>query len=280
MAGILLNAYPFIRQDWDWSTFRILGVLQRIALAYGISACLIIRYDFKQMIKILTGILLFYWVLLWIGGSPNPYGLETNLVRRIDILLLGEQHLYSGFGVYFDPEGLLSTLPSVGTIIIGYLMGGMLHTTKNYNDCARRMAIFGLAITLIGYVWGFIFPINKALWTSSYVLFTGGIATIVLSGLTYAIDIKKWKDGFWVFEVFGTNSIFLFILSGVWTKTIINIKRDLDGISVNAYHYLYKTVFVPIGGELNGSLLFAISHVAGFWLILLWMHRKDIKIKL
>jgi len=195
-------------------------------------------------------------------------------------LLLGEQHLYSGFGVYFDPEGLLSTLPSVGTIIIGYLMGGMLHTTKNYNDCARRMAIFGLAITLIGYVWGFIFPINKALWTSSYVLFTGGIATIVLSGLIYAIDIKKWKGGFWVFEVFGTNSIFLFILSGVWTKTIINIKRDLDGISVNAYHYLYKTVFVPIGGELNGSLLFAISHVAGFWLILLWMHRKDIKIKL
>ena len=79
MAGILLNAYPFIRQDWDWSTFRILGVLQRIALAYGISACLIIRYDFKQMVKILTGLLIFYWGLLWIGGTGDPYGLKQIL---------------------------------------------------------------------------------------------------------------------------------------------------------------------------------------------------------
>jgi len=280
MAGVLLNAYPFIRQDWDWSTFRILGVLQRIALAYGISACLIIRYDFKQMTKILTGILLFYWGLLWIGGSTSPYGLETNLVRKVDMLLLGERHLYSGFGLYFDPEGLLSTIPSVGTVIIGYLMGGMLHTTKNYDDCAKRMAIFGSAIVLIGWVWGYLFPINKALWTSSYVLYTGGIAALVLSVLTYLIDIKKWKNAFWVFEVFGTNSIFLFILSGVWTKTIINIERNLNGTTVNAYHYLYKTIFVPIGGDINGSLLFAMSHVMGFWLILLWMYKKDIQIKL
>ena len=280
MAGVLLNAYPFIRQDWDWSTFRILGVLQRIALAYGISACLIIRYDFKQMTKILTGILLFYWGLLWIGGSTSPYGLETNLVRKVDMLLLGERHLYSGFGLYFDPEGLLSTIPSVGTVIIGYLMGGMLHTTKNYDDCAKRMAIFGSAIVLIGWVWGYLFPINKALWTSSYVLYTGGIAALVLSVLTYLIDIKKWKNAFWVFEVFGTNSIFLFILSGVWTKTIINIERNLNGTTVNSYHYLYKTIFVPIGGDINGSLLFAMSHVMGFWLILLWMYKKEIQIKL
>ena len=280
MAGILLNAYPFIRQDWDWSTFRILGVLQRIALAYGIAACLIIRYDFKQMVKILTGLLLFYWAILLIGGSNNPYNLETNLVRRIDLLLLGEKHLYSGFGIYFDPEGLLSTIPSIGTVIIGYLMGGMLHTTKNYNDCAKRMAIFGMIITLIGYLWGFIFPINKALWTSSYVLFTGGIACIVLSALTYLIDIKKWKNLFWVFEVFGTNSIFLFILSGIWTKTIIKIKFEIDQVSVNAYHYLYKTIFVPIGGDLHGSFLFAILHVIAFWLVLFWMYRKNIRIKL
>jgi len=142
------------------------------------------------------------------------------------------------------------------------------------------MAIFGACIALVGFLWGFVFPINKALWTSSYVLFTGGIASMVLSVLTYAIDIKHWKRAFWMFEVFGTNSIFLFILSGLWTKTIINIYRDLDGVSVNAYHYLYKTIFVPIGGELNGSFFFAISHVIGFWLILYWMYNKDIKIKI
>ena len=280
LAGIILNAYPFIKQDWDWSSFRILGVLQRIALAYGLSALMIIRFDFKQMVQILTGILLFYWGILWVGVSGDPFGLETNLVRKLDILILGEKHLYRGFGLYFDPEGLLSTIPSVGTVIIGYLMGGMLHTTKNYTDCSKRMAIFGIVITLIGYIWGFAFPINKALWTSSYVLFTGGIATIILSILTYLIDIKYWKRPFSFFEVFGTNSIFLFMISGLWAKTIINIKLELNDSSVSAYHYLYKTIFLPVAGDLNGSLLFALSHVLGFWLILYWMYRKEIRIKL
>ena len=280
LAGIILNAYPFIKQDWDWSSFRILGVLQRIALAYGLSALMIIRFDFKQMVQILTGILLFYWGILWVGVSGDPFGLETNLVRKLDILILGEEHLYRGFGLYFDPEGLLSTIPSIGTVIIGYLMGGMLHTTKNYTDCSKRMAIFGIVITLIGYIWGFAFPINKALWTSSYVLFTGGIATIILSILTYLIDIKNWKRPFWFFEVFGTNSIFLFMISGLWAKTIINIKLELNDSSVSAYHYLYKTIFFPVAGDLNGSFLFALSHVLGFWLILYWMYRKEIRIKL
>jgi len=280
MAGIILNAFPFIRQGWDWSDFRIMGVLQRIALAYGFSAIMIIRFDFKQLIQVLSAILLFYWALLFIGARQAPFDLETNFARTIDILILGETHLYNGFGVHFDPEGLLSTIPSIGTVIIGYLMGGMLHTTKNFTDCAKRMSVFGFALIIIGYSWGFIFPMNKPLWTSSYVLFTGGISAVFLAVLTYLLDIKNWKKPFWVFEVFGTNSIFLFILSGIWAKTIIYIKRDLDGEMTSAYHYLYKTIFVPIAGDLNGSLLFALSHVLGFWLILFWMYRKKIQIKL
>ena len=106
------------------------------------------------------------------------------------------------------------------------------------------------------------------------------LAAIILSFLTYLIDIKHWKKPFWFFEVFGTNSIFLFIISGLWVKTILNIDRELDGNMVNAYHYLYKTVFVPMAGDLNGSLLFALSHVLGFWCILYWMHKKNIQIKL
>jgi predicted acyltransferase len=229
---------------------------------------------------VLTGILIFYWGLLWLGGGSDPYGLETNLVRKIDIWLFGEKHLYGGFGMPFDPEGLLSTLPGIATVLIGYLMGGMLHTTKNYTDCAKRMATFGGITMVVGWLWGFIFPINKALWTSSYVLFTGGIAALVLAGLTWLIDIKKWKQPFWPFEVFGTNSIFLFIASGLWTKTILAIKLDLDGKSVSAYNYLYKTIFVPMAGDMNGSLLFALTHVLGFWLVLYWMYRKKIQIKL
>ncbi len=280
IVGILLNAYPFIRQDWDWSNFRILGVLQRIALTYGISACLIIKYDFKQMTKILVGILASYWAILLIGSPNDPYSLEMNIVRKLDILILGENHLYSGYGLKFDPEGLLSTIPCIGTLIIGYLMGGMLHTTKNFSDCSKRMFMFGSIIAGIGYAWGFILPLNKALWTSSYVLYTGGVAAIILSIITFCVDIKKWKKPFWFFEVFGTNSIFLFIVSGLWTKTILKIQMDFNGKSITAYSYLYRTMFEPVVGELNGSLLFAISHFIVFWLLLYWMYKKDIRIKL
>ena len=286
MAGVLLNAFPFIRQDWDFSTLRIMGVLQRIALAYGLSAILIIKYDFKQLIQILIAILLFYWGLLWFGSTEDPYSLTDNVIRRFDIFIFNPSHLYHGFrdslnaNIAFEPESILSTIPAVATVLIGYLMGGMLHTTKNYADCSKRMSLFGTTLIIIGLLWSIILPINKALWTSSYVLFTGGISAITLAGLTYLIDNKGIKRPFWIFEVFGTNSIFLFIISGLWVKTILAVKLSLNGNEVNAYNYLYKTLFVPILGNLNGSLFFAIFHVIGFWLILFWMQRKNIKIKL
>ncbi len=286
MAGVLLNAFPFIRQDWDFSTLRIMGVLQRIALAYGLSAILIIKYDFKQLIQILIAILLFYWGLLWFGSTGDPYSLTDNVIRRFDIFIFNPSHLYHGFrdslnaNIAFEPESILSTIPAVATVLIGYLMGGMLHTTKNYADCSKRMSLFGTTLIIIGLLWSIILPINKALWTSSYVLFTGGISAITLAGLTYLIDNKGIKRPFWIFEVFGTNSIFLFIISGLWVKTILAVKLSLNGNEVNAYNYLYKTLFVPILGNLNGSLSFAIFHVIGFWLILFWMQRKNIKIKL
>jgi len=212
LAGILLNAFPFIKQDWNWESFRFFGVLQRIAIAYGISAILIIRYDFKIILKIITSILLFYWAALFFFNPQSSYSIETNIVRAIDLFLFGEKHLYKGFGIAFDPEGLFSTIPAVATVLIGYLLGGMLHTTKNFNDCAKRMSILGLTLILSGYLWGFILPINKPLWTSSYVLFTSGFGALSLSFLTYLIDIKGYKKYFIPFEIFGTNSIFLFLL--------------------------------------------------------------------
>ena len=185
-----------------------------------------------------------------------------------------------GTGIPFDPEGLLSTLPAVVTVILGYIVGGMLHTTKDFLDNIKRMVIWGTGLILSGWVWGFVFPINKQLWTSSYVLFTSGIATLVLAILVYMIDIQKWKDPLWFFEVFGTNSIFLFVMSGLWTKTILRIKFDLEGQLTSGYNYLYETFFVQVAGNLNGSLLFALTHMAGWWLVLYWLYRKNIQVKL
>jgi len=280
LAGCFIHAYPFIQQDWDWSSFRIMGVLQRIALAYGIAAIMVIHLDLKKLLISATGMLVFYWGLLWIGGGGDPYGLETNLIRKIDILILGEKHLYGGTGIQFDPEGLLSTIPSVVTVLIGYFVGAMLHTTKDFLDNIRRMSILGIGLIIVGLLWDLIFPINKQLWTSSYVLYTGGIATLFLAILSWIVDIKKWKKPLWAFEVFGTNSVLLFVLSGIWAKTILRISFSLDGNTVSGYSYLYRSLFAPIAGDLNGSLLFALAHVLGFWLILYWLYRKKIFIHL
>ena len=280
LAGTLIHAFPFIQQDWDWSSFRIMGVLQRIALAYGIAAIMVIHLDLKKIFITALGILIAYWGILWIGGGEDPYSLEHNLIRKIDIFLLGESHLYGGTGIQFDPEGLLSTIPSVVTVLIGYLVGSMLHTTKDFLDNVKRMSTFGIGLMIVGIIWGLLFPINKQLWTSSYVLFTGGIATLILSLLCFMIDIKKWKKPLWVFQIFGTNSIFLFVLSGLWTKIILRLRFDLEGQSISGYGYLYKTLFVPIGGDMFGSFLFAFAHLVGFWLILLWLYRKKIFINL
>ena len=109
---------------------------------------------------------------------------------------------------------------------------------------------------------------------------TGGIATLVLAFLSWVIDIKKVRKPLWAFKVFGTNSILLFVMSGLWTKTILKISFLLNDAKVSGYSYLYKSLFVPLAGDLNGSLLFALSHVLGFWLILYWLYRKKIFINL
>ena len=105
IAGSFIHAFPFIQQDWDWSNYRIMGVLQRISLAYGIAAIMVIHLDLKKIFISSIGILLAYWGILWLGGGIAPYSLESNFIRKIDILVLGESHLYGGTGIQFDPEG-------------------------------------------------------------------------------------------------------------------------------------------------------------------------------
>lgn len=281
--GLLLNAFPFIKQDWDWSTLRILGVLQRIALAYFFASIIVIRTDIKGLVMISFGLLVSYWLLLtgygWYSGL-DPYGLKTNLVLVFDKLILGESHLWGGTGIQFDPEGLLSTIPSIVTILIGFLVGTMIKTANDHKDNAQRMAVLGALLVILGWIWAFLFPINKQLWTSSYVLYTGGIATIVLSAMIWLIDVQGLKLWSKPFVIFGSNSIFIFVASGIWAKILLMIKFDLDGKLVSGYSYLYKTVFQPLAGDLNGSLLFALFHVLMFWLILAWMYKKKIFIKL
>jgi predicted acyltransferase len=260
-----------------------MGVLQRIALAYLLASMIVVRANIKGIVQISMGLLIGYWLLLlghgWMTGV-DPYALETNLQGVIDIIILGKDHLYRGTGIPFDPEGLLSTIPSAVTVLIGFLVGTMIKTAKDHQDNCQRMAVLGALLIILGWLWGFAMPINKQLWTSTYVFFTAGIGTLVLAGMIWLIDVKRMNGWTKPFVIFGANAIFLYALSGIWTKIMLKIRFDIDGALISGYGYLYKTVFQPFAGDINGSLLFGLFHVFMFWLILAWMYKKKIFIKI
>ena len=216
VIGLFINSFP----QWttDYSQLRIMGVLQRIALAYGLAALLVLSFSRKGVALVSVVVLFLYWGLLYFLGGADPYSLEGNITSTADAAVLGQQHLYSGFGIPFDPEGLFSTIPAVITVVLGYFAGMLISVTER-NRVPLKLAAFGAILTLLGWLWGFILPINKLLWTSSYVLYTGGIAALLFALLIYIIDLKKYKKWTSFFIVFGMNPLFIYALSELWAQT-------------------------------------------------------------
>ncbi len=276
--GLFLNSFPQWKKDFSY--LRIMGVLQRIALVYGIGSILVLSFKQKMLPFISVAILLLYWGILYWFGTGNVYSLEGNATIPFDKWIFGENHMYKGFGIRFDPEGLLSTFPAIASVLIGYLIGVLI---KESEKKAVPAKIIGLGIVglIFGLMWNIVFPINKALWTSSYVLYTSGWACIVLGILIYIIDVLEYKRWTNFFVVFGKNPLFIFFLSGLWTLTIIYLIRiPVSGEkTVSGYSWLYHNVFQPLAGDINGSLLFALAHVVLFWLIGFVLYRKKIFIK-
>ncbi len=268
--GLALTAFPFYNKDY--SHLRILGVLQRIALAYGLAAVWV--YHLRQVrLLIITSLLVLvgYWLLLWLAGGPDPYSLTHNLPRQLDLLVLGANHMWHGHGLAFDPEGLLSTLPAAVSVVSGYLLGLLIQQTRR----PAPVWLAGALLLAAGYLWSLAMPINKSLWTSSYVLVSSGIAALVLGLLIYLIDIGGLAGWAKPFEIFGMNPLAVFILSILWVKIYFMIHIG----DRNMYGWLYHTVFEPIGNPTFGSLLFALFHVAGCWLVAWLLYRKQIVIK-
>lgn len=277
-VGIFLAIFPkFFR---DYSELRIPGVLQRIALAYGIGAIICLSFRRELLWIIVAVILLGYWGLLYFSGGADPYSLQSNLVGKLDLAILGAGHIYKGYGIPFDPEGLLSTLPAVATVIIGYFTGQTIDNTGKKGAILLKLILFGIASTGLGYLWGLVFPINKPLWTSSYVLYTAGLAMIFLSLIYLVADMAKWQKWGTFFLVFGTNAIFAYALAGIWTRTMLNIKIHSGENVIILYSWIYKYVFAPLAGNINGSLAFAVFQVLLVWSLVLILYRKKIFIKL
>jgi len=274
--GLILAIFPYF--DRDYSTLRIMGVLQRIAIAYGIGAllCLTIRRDYLWIVVAL--LLLLYWAILAFLGGAEPYSLEGNIAGKVDIAILGVNHVYKGFGIPFDPEGLLSTIPAIGTVIIGYYVGEILGKGPATGKIVLKLLLFGAAAAGLGLLWNIVFPINKPLWTSSYVLFTAGLAMAVLALIYLLADVLKFQKWGIFFLVFGTNALFSYFLAGIWTRLMLFIKIGDDNLTL--YTWIYDKVCVPVAGNLLGSLMFAIIQVLLIWLIALFLYRKKIMIRL
>jgi predicted acyltransferase len=276
LIGVLLNWFPFY--PTHISDLRIMGVLQRIALAYGVGALICLRVPIGKLLYVGVGILLFYWALLGFSVVENPFELETNFARQVDLVILGESHVWGGFGIPFDPEGLVSTIPAIVTIIAGYFVGWRIKTLENKNTLVKEMLFYGFITLFIGWFWDKFFPINKALWTSSYVFYTAGMATIGLGMMIEIIDIqgRKWLTK--PFTIFGTNPLFAYILSGILANTLYYLLqwKDDAGKTIHANDWLYTDVFQPAFGDFNGSLMFAISFVIVCWIITWLLYRKGI----
>ncbi|HNX85054.1 MAG: DUF5009 domain-containing protein [Bacteroidales bacterium] len=273
-AGLFLNIFPhFVR---DYSTLRIMGVLQRIALAWGLGAILVLLIR-RNYIWLATAVILFgYWALMHFMGGADPYSLEGNYARTVDIAVLGENHLYRGFGMPFDPEGLLSTLPATATVLLGFMAGGLISANGSSWKTPGWLALTGTLLIGAGLLWGQYFPINKPIWTSSYVIYAGGIGMVILALLFIIIDIWNLKGWTGFFNTFGTNPLFTYLLAGIWTKTMLAVKIG----ETTLYKWIFEHICSPLFEEQKlASLLFAIMQVLIIWAFGYILYRKKIIIR-
>lgn len=293
--ALFLNWFPFVqwqndqlvvkgwtwqRQDGEVAGIRILGVLQRIALAYFFASVIIHLGKRRGAIVVGAIILLLYWMLCLTGNPADPYSLEGWFGTNIDKAILGEAHMYHGEGVAFDPEGLVSTLPAIVQVIIGFLVGDYIRRKGKDSLYQTLTVLFVAAVVMLfaSYCWQLTFPVNKKIWTSTFVLVTSGLATLLLCTLVYVIEIKN-KRGGWssFFEAFGKNALFIYALSGIFPKLLSMVRLNGGG---TAWGWWYEHVTSKFPGRPeNGSLLFAISFVLLLWLVAAWMNRKKIYVR-
>ncbi len=260
----------------SFSNLRYPGVLVRIALVY-FGASLIVLHVGMRAQAVLAGVLLLgYWALL--GWLPNPHDYQANLstegnvVRAVDRAVLGENHMYTHAQTEkTDPEGLLSTLPAIVTAILGYWTGLVIQRKGANGRTVALLVVLGLVCFAVGWGWGLWFPISKKLWTSSFVLLTGGLAMVVLAGCLLKFDVWGWRRLARPFEIVGINAIFVFVASGLVAQ-LLGIVR-IGGTS--AHGWLYSHLFTSwITDPKLASLGFALATVTFWWLVLWAMSRR------
>lgn len=306
--GLFLNWSPFLRWEdgalvWkSWSYFnadgelvgiRVMGVLQRIALSYFFAAVIIYLFKLRGAFYTACLMLLGYWFLCVAGNPSDPFGVFGWFGTDIDKAVFGPAHLYhgewrNGHPLAFDPEGLMSTIGSIAQVIFGYLCGYYIVQKGRTAEMVNGLFVAGVVLLFAGYVWDMTFPINKKIWTSSYVVYTSGLATVIIAVMIYLIEMKGkkgWLSRF--FDVFGKNPLFIFMLSGFLPRVLRLIRIPTGANSsgemefTSPFGWFYQNICVPLSPEhlKTASLIYALCMIAFYWLIVYWMDKKKIYIK-
>jgi predicted acyltransferase len=274
--GILLR----LLFRFDFAHLRIPGVLQRIAICYLVSALIFSKVRTKGRIAVTACLLVGYYLVMKFvpvpGYGAGVWDYQGNLCGYLDTKLLGG-HLYKP---QFDPEGILSTFPAIATTMLGTLAGDWLRSSRDVFRKSGGFLAGGAVLAIAGLLLQPLFPINKQLWTSTYILFTAGTASILLGlclGLMDGLRAKKWA---YPFLVLGANAIFVYVASTVMVKLLLEIKVPSDQGTLSLYAYIYEQLLAPLAGHINGSLLFPLLFLVFWFLIMIPFYRKKIYIRI
>ncbi len=284
LIGYLMYWFPFFQQTngaWELkpiSETRIMGVLQRIALCYFFAS--IIFYYLSQKVALILSviILLAYWAILYLfGDAGGVLQMSTNAITKFDLSILGEGHIYKKDAIPFDPEGLLSTLPSIVNVLAGYIAGVFVQKKGKTYEGISKLLIVGFLLASLGLWWDLVFPISKKLWTSSFVLYTIGLDLSIMAILIYAIEIQKVKFGIKFFDVFGKNPLFIYLFSELFYVVLRQIKTN-SGMDI--FEWVSERIFQNVFPGPFGSLVTALAFMLLCWSLGWWLNKKRIYIKI
>ncbi|MDR1742882.1 MAG: heparan-alpha-glucosaminide N-acetyltransferase domain-containing protein [Dysgonamonadaceae bacterium] len=266
-----------------FDTLRILGVLQRLALAYGFAALIAVLTKQKYLIGTIAALLAGYFLLLVFGHGFDKS--ENNIIAIVDKAALGVKHLYkdvdmAGNRIALDPEGLLSTIPSIAHVLIGFLVGKLITETKDNGKRVEKIMIWGTILAFSGLLLQYGCPINKKIWSPTFVLVTTGFASQLIALLIWMIDIRKKEKWSRFFHAFGVNPLFVYVLSGVLANLLGNIRFHYSDGDISLSRYVYSELLRPWAGDYFGSLLYALFFVSVCWLAGYALYKKNIYIKI
>jgi len=262
----------------NFENIRIMGVMQRLALTYGITAILALLIKHKYFPYIIVSGLLGYFLLLFVGNGFDFS--EESIVSVIDKTILGVNHMYKDSGIAIDPEGLISTWPAICHVMIGFYCGKIMIEAQNIGEKIEKLFIWGTIMTFVGFLLSYGCPLNKKIWTPTFVLATCGLASSFLALLIWIIDVKGYKGWTKFFESFGVNPLFIYVASQVIAILFESIRFYFNSEPISIKSFAYNVILNPVFGNYLGSLVYAVLFVVFCWSIGYGLYKKRIYIKI